>query len=299
MKCILKQMYWALGIIFMIANKSYAQYPMSNRLIQDNKFAVNVAYAAIVGEEEEEEEEYTHLALVNSYMPSKLPDGNNYFWQQGTFVTPINDELFAGTRFSNVKQGIFSQQVLEQALAYKLMLSSDETLSLGLGFGINMESIDSKKGFSSNQFVDMQDPLFSGEVKTQIDLRMEVGAVYKWNDFEVSVALPLLIQDSSLPNGLTAYACYQFYMDRELEMTPSVLLMKTYGNKYEITGSVNFTYTGDRWFQVGYVDSKQLLFGVGIKIKKMSISYNLSIPFDKHYSSLVSFPHQLAFGFYL
>jgi type IX secretion system PorP/SprF family membrane protein len=291
MGSILKQVHWYLGIILMLANKSYAQYPMSNRLIQDNKFAMNVTYAA--------EEEYTHLALVNSYMPSKLPEGNNYFWQQGTFEIPINDELFTGTRLSNVKQGIFSQQVLEQALAYKLMLSENESLSLGIGFGINMESIDSKNKFSSNQFVDIQDPLFKGEVKTQIDLRMEVGAVYKRNDFEASIAVPFLIKDDAIPFGLTAYTCYKFYMDRELEVTPSVLLMKTYGNKYEITGSVNFTFTSDRWFQVGYLDSKQLLFGVGIKLETVHISYNFSMPFDKQYSSLVSFTHQLAFGFYL
>jgi type IX secretion system PorP/SprF family membrane protein len=291
MVSILKKMYLVLGITFILVNKSNAQYPMSNRLIQDSKFTINVAYMA--------EEEDTHLGLVNSYMPSKLTEGNNCFWQQGTFEIPINDELFTGTRISNVKQGIFSQQVLEQALAYKVTFSEDEFLSLGMGFGVNLESIDSKRGFSSNQFVDMQDPFLIREVKTQIDLRMEVGAVYKWNDFEFSVAVPFLIQDSTIPYGFTAYTAYKFYMDHELEITPSVLLMKTYGSKYEITASANFTISSDKWFQVGYVDSKQLLLGVGIKLRTVDISYNFGLPFDQRYSSLVGFTHQLAFGFYL
>lgn len=288
--------YWVLSISSILINNNYAQYPVGNRIQNNNKFAINVAYAAVP---DEEREEYKHLGLINSYMPSKLPDGNNFFWQQGTFEIPVNDELYAGTRISNVKQGIFSQQAIEQALAYRVSLSKYESLSFGLSFGINLESIDSKKGYSSNQFVDLQDPLFNGEIKTQIDLRSEVGIVYKWNDFEAAIAVPFLIQDKGFPYGLNAYAGYKLYINRDLDITPSVLLMKTYSKKYEITGSINFMINNSKWFQLGYVDSKQLLLGVGIRLKAVDIGYSFSLPFDKQYSSLVSNTHQLGLGFYL
>lgn len=281
-----------------LINKNYGQYPMSNRLIEDNKFSINAAYAGD-SQEADGDEQLKHLGIINSYMPSKLPDGNNFFWQQGTFEIPISDEVSTGTRISNVKQGIFSQQVIEQALSYRLELSQYQSLSFGLSFGVNMESIDSKKGFSSNGFVDLQDPLFDGEIKTQIDLRMEAGIVYKWNDFEGSAAVPFLVQDKEFPFGLNVYICYKFYLNQDLKVTPSVFLMKTYKSRYEITGSLNFMLNDDKWIQLGYTDSSQLLFGAGIRLKKVTVNYNFSLPFDKQFSSLVSNTHQLALGFYL
>lgn len=291
MKNILKKTIQTLLISLVFITASYGQYPLNNRLFQENKFSLNVAYAG--------EDNNTRLSMVNSYMPSKVEEGNNSYFLLGSFDVVLAKNLATGTRFSYNQQGAFLETVIEQALAYKLNISKDQSVTFGVSFGFNSQVLDPQKGLFPNQFVDMQDKVFDGDKISRNDLRTEIGAVYKLKNFELSIAIPALMEDKNFASGLITYASYKFSTLKEVQITPSVLINKTSHNDFEITNSVNFLYLKKTWFQLGFLNTNQALLGAGVHFEKVNIAYGISLPFNQKYTYLVGSTHQLGLYFKL
>jgi hypothetical protein len=291
MKNIFKKIIKTLLVSLVFVTSSYGQYPLNNRLFQENKFSMNVAYAG--------EEINTRLSVVNNYTPSKVDNGNNAYWVSGTFDVGLTKNLATGTRFSFNQHGAFSETVIEQALSYKLNIDEDQSVALGISFGLNRQVFDPQGGLFPNQFVDMQDKVFEGNSISRNDLRNEIGAVYKFKNFELSVALPALMQDKNFASGFLTYASYNFATSTDIEIKPSILINRTYQKDFEITSSINFLYLQKGWLQLGYLDTNQLLIGVGIRFEKVGIAYSAAIPFNEKYTSLIGNTQQLGLYFKL
>jgi type IX secretion system PorP/SprF family membrane protein len=268
-----------------------AQYQLNNRMVQQNKFGINPAYAG--------ELEKTRIALVSNFTPTKLDNANKYFWQQATLEIPLKNNLYIGTVFSNITQGNFSQVQIKQAFAYKVRFSENQTLSVGFSFGLNRESLNYKSGFNPNGYVDLSDPYLNKDNYSENNLGLEVGAVYKYKNFQIALAMPALLQDNGNYRGVTAYTDYKFVINEEWHISPSVLMLQTEQSQYEFTTSVNATYMNKCWFQMGYVDVSQFVVGLGINLKGLGVSYNISVPFDSNYNSVVGNTHQLGLFFNL
>ncbi len=273
------------GFFLLFGATAHAQYPLSNRLFHQNKFGINAAYAG--------ELENTRLTLVGNFASSQLADAASY-WQQLTLDLPLKSNLSTGTRISNKTEGFLSQQIIEQALAYKIHFSKDQSLSFGISFGISRQSIDNKNRFYSNEYVNPNDPIFNTDLLTQNNLRIEIGAVYKQREFEMALAMPSIVQNKNTYRGLTAYIGYNFYSMGVWKLTPSVLMMKTYFNNYEITTGLNIEYDKKTWIKLSYINSDQLSTGVGIQISKLGLAYNYLLPLDSNYSTLQNKYHQIA-----
>jgi type IX secretion system PorP/SprF family membrane protein len=268
-----------------------AQYQLNNRMVQQNKFGINPAYAVEQGK--------TRIALVGSFTPTKLDNANGYSWQQVTLEIPLKNNLSTGTVFSNITQGNFSQVQIKQAFAYKVSFSENQTLSVGFSFGLNRESLNYKSGFNPNGYVDLSDPYLSKDNYSENNLGSEVGAVYKYKNFQIALAMPALLQDNGNYRGVTAYTDYKFVINEEWDVSPSVLMLQTEQSQYEFTTSVNATYMNKCWIQMGYVDVSQFVVGLGFNIKGLGLSYNMSVPFDSKYNSVVGNTHQFGLFFNL
>jgi type IX secretion system PorP/SprF family membrane protein len=268
-----------------------AQYQLNNRMVQQNKFGINPAYAG--------ELEKTRIALLGSFTPTKLDNANEYFWQQATLEIPLKNNLSTGTVFSNISQGNFSQLQIKQAFAYKVTFSENQSLSVGFSFGLNRESLNYKNGFNPNDYVDLSDPYLNKDNYSENNLGLEVGAVYKYKNFQISFAMPALFQDNGNYRGVTAYTDYKFVIDEEWDVSPSVLMLQTEQSQYEFTTSINVTYMDKCWIQMGYVDVNQFVAGLGFNLKGLGLSYNISVPFDSKYNSVVGNTHQFGLFFNL
>lgn len=287
MKNIFKQTFLIFGLSILYTTSIYGQYPLSNRLFFQNKFGINVAYAG--------EMKTTRLSLVGNFMSNKLQEGDTS-WQQFTVDIPLGLALSTGTRISNLSEGFLSQQVFEQALGYKIYFSSDQTLSFGLSFGIIKQVINNRDGVFPNEYVDRNDPLLNTELN-QNKLRLEFGVVYKQGQFEFSLAVPSSTHNNITRRGITAYAGYNFYLSDIWKLNPSVLMMKTYYNNYELTTGVNIEYLQKSWLQLSYVNSKQLLAGFGLHFDNFGIGYNYTIPVDTKYKTINKNSHQLGLNY--
>jgi type IX secretion system PorP/SprF family membrane protein len=289
MKNLLKNIVLALGCTLLFVGTSNAQYQLNNRLVQQNKLGINMAYAG--------EKEKTRIALVCGFTPNKLADGSVYFWQQATFDIPLTSNLATGTVFTNIEQGDFNQLEVKQAFAYKVTLSAAQSLSVGFSFGLNRKSVDFSNGFSPNGYVDMSDPYLNGGYEPENNLNMEVGLVYKLKNFEFSIAMPSLLEKRLYNKAITVYSEYKFEISDKWDVVPSVLMVQTEHSRCEVTTSVNAVYMKKSWLQIGYVGVNQFVIGCGVDLKGLGIGYNFALPFDNKFSSMVGNTHQIGLFF--
>lgn len=289
MKNLLKNIVLALGCTLLFVGTSNAQYQLNNRLVQQNKLGINVAYAG--------EKEKTRIALVCGFTPNKLADGSSYFWQQATLDIPLMSNLATGTVFTNIEQGDFKQLQVKQAFACKVALSETQSLSVGFSFGLSRKSIDINKEFSPNGHVDTTDPYLNGTYVAENNLDMEVGLVYKLKNFEFSIALPSLLEKRLYSKAITAYSEYKFEVSDTWDVVPSVLMMQTERSRFEVTTSVNAVFMKKSWLQIGYVDVNQFVLGCGVDLKGLGLGYSFALPFDNKFGSMVGNTHQLGLFF--
>ncbi|MGA9639147.1 type IX secretion system membrane protein PorP/SprF [Flavobacterium sp.] len=291
MKYISKKIVLSLIFVMFSILSGKAQYQLNNRLIQQNKLGVNVAYAG--------EFDKTRISLVAGITPNKIEGSNTLNWQQVTLDLPLMNKLATATVLTKIAAGSFSQLQVKQAFAYKVDFSEDQTLAVGFALSFNQQNVDLKNGFTPNSFVDLDDPYLSKENYYQNKLGLEIGFVYKIKEFQFSLSLPSLGQDKPYNNEITAYTEYKFKLNKNLDLIPSILLIQTQTNRYELTNSLNLKYQKIGWLQVGYVDYDQILMGFGINVKGLGIGYNFGYNNNTKTSSVLGNTHQFGLFFNL
>ena len=291
MKYITKKIVYSVVLVLFIISSGKAQYQLNNRLIQQNKLGVNVAYAG--------ELDKMRMSLVAGSTPNKVEDANTLKWHQLTLDLPLGSKLSTATVFTKITAGSFSQMQVKQAFAYRVDLSENQTLSVGFGLSFNQQNIDFKTGFTPNSFVDLNDPYLSGENFYENKLGLELGFVYKFKNFQFSVALPSLGKEKPYNNEVTAYTEYKFKFGKELDLVPSILYAQTQSNRYELTNSLNLNYQKRGWLQVGYVDNGQINMGFGLNIKGLGVGYNFGYVQQDKVSAIFGNSHQFGLFFNL
>jgi type IX secretion system PorP/SprF family membrane protein len=289
MKYISKNVLFSLVFLMFFISSAEAQYQLNNRLIQQNRLGVNVAYAG--------EFDKTRISLVAGVTPKRIENGNSLNWQLVTLDLPLKNKLATATIFTKLTNGGFSQLQIKQAFAYKVDFSEDQNLAVGFGLSFNQHRVDFSNGFSPNQYVDLQDPYLSKENFSKNQFGLELGFVYKLKNFQLSFALPSLVQDKEYNKGITAYTEYKFEIDEDFDLIPSVLLLQTQSDIYEVTTCVNLNYQKKGWIQVGYVDLGQMVMGVGVNVKGLGVGYNFAYSYDDKFGSIIGNTHQFGLFF--
>lgn len=279
-----------LFLLFFIASGK-AQFQINNRLIQQNKLGINVAYAGDLDK--------TRISLVAGITQNKIEDANSLNWQQVTLDLPLINKLSTATIFTKITAGSFSQMQIKQAFAYKVDFSGDQSLAVGFGLSFNQQNVDLKNGFTPNSFVDLEDPYLSKENYYENKLGIDIGLVYKLKNFQLSLSLPSLENNKSYKNEIVAYTEYKFIINKYFDFVPSILLLHTHNNKYEITNNLNLNYNNKGWLQVGYVDYGQVLMGFGLNVKGLGIGYNFGYYNNNKINSFFGNTHQFGLFFNL
>lgn len=291
MKYISKKIVYSLMLLLFFITSGKAQFQLNNRLIQQNKLGVNVAYAG--------ELDKTRISLVAGVTSNKMENSNNLNWQQVTLDLPLMNKLATATVFTKIAAGAFSQMQIKQAFAYKVDFSEDQNLAVGFGLSFNQQTAELRNGFAPNQFVDLNDPYLSRESYYQNKLGFEIGFVYKLKNFQFALSLPSLGQNKPYNNEITAYTEYKFKLNENLDLIPSALLIQSQSNRYELTNSLNLNYKKIGWLQVGYADYDQALMGFGINIKGLGIGYNFGYNHNNKITSVIGNTHQFGMFFNL
>lgn len=268
-----------------------AQIQFNNRLINDNKTGINAAYAG--------EFDKVRISVLSGSTAARLDNAQNFMWQQAIVDLPLINNASSATIFTNVKQGNFTQFEIAQSFSYKVSLSSNQSLSAGLGVSYTQRSINNGNSFTPNDYVDLQDPylLENSDATNAVDLK--VGLVYKYKELQVAVALPSIELDNQKNIGFTAYSEYAFKINEKFDLTPSILMIEAQIKRIETTTSLNLSYNKRASIQIGYSNFEQIVTSFGANYRKVTFGYSYAFSSNSNFKSLVGNTNQFGLFFNL
>jgi len=205
-----------IGVIF--SSQIYGQQDVSYTLYQYNMNIINPAYAGI--------NDYSELNLHFKSQWTYLEDSP----ETGSFLFafPVNDKIGLGFSMQRDQVFVLEQIDLNIDFSYKIQLSEESFLYLGLKAGGSFVNID------LNSLGVMNDPLFTQNVN-RFNPNFGVGAYFKSNEFYFNISAPALLKSewyekdasviSKASEELHFYigTGYTLQLNEYLDFTPSIM----------------------------------------------------------------------------
>lgn len=147
--------------------------------------------------------------------------------------TAIKGNMGIGGIIHSEQTGIFRNTTVSLSYAYHLKINDAQAVSFGLSAG----ALDNRIDLSGSKSLNSNDPLItsSQNVRTMV-FNANFGALYKFRNLEVGVALPQLVPSKAKNEAGTLYtlkmhnlvhASYSYDINKDWEVQPVAVLRKT------------------------------------------------------------------------
>lgn len=248
-------------LLALMAARGHAQSLYTNQLYNQNLFGVNAAYAGT--------DSVTVLAVQGRSAFNGItnaPTGGLL-----TLHSHLGDNVGVGGRILTDQRGAFSTFMAELAVSYRVNLSENARLQLGLNAGTIRSQI--RQGYAANGFVDMRDPMLT--LYDESNLLLGFAGAVIWKGFQAGVALPnLLSQENQLYNKpLIAHLMYEMELGTQWKLRPSGAMQRLHDHPTLIDGGVRAMWSDRLWVYGGYRSNGGGMFSAGVQLNRLGVSY--------------------------
>ncbi len=187
----------------------------------------------------------------------------------------VRDELGVGINFLSENQGPFAITTADAGASYKLNLSEGQHLRFGMTLGFFRQQLD-RSGFTTNTFVDQNDPFLTSDFFDETYVRMGVGIIYRINELELSLGSPNFFRGGETFNEEGNIMVRYFYgaENSTIKLIPSVLyqIRPDGANLYDVN---LFSYWKDLiGLRLGYRSNESVNLGLSILAGFAEFTYN-------------------------
>ncbi len=189
----------------------------------------------------------------------------------GSFV----ENLGVGANILLENQGPFALTMADLGTSYKVYFSEDQSLGFGLTIGFIRNTLNATS-FTTNPYVDQNDPFLNTEFYDQTNIKLGAGFVYQYKNLELGVGSPYLFRGGESINEAANFTAG--YM---LEVSPDKLSLQPYfmyqlraddADIYDINLRVSFV---DRvWIMGGYRSNQSMNLALGLTTPFFDFGYN-------------------------
>lgn len=190
--------------------------------------------------------------------------------------SPIGERLGLGGNITVGQAGIFRNTIGNVAASYRVTLSTEHEVTFGLSSGFQRTTIDMDELTNT----DLTDPTLQSS--SNVYYKFGYGAVYKWNNLEVSLAFPNAVQqeDQLLKNyfiGMTSYKITT--ADEQFVFQPSILYKSLPASKSQVDLYMQTQWKSMLWGLVGYRTNKNIILGAGLMLdNNLDLGYSYEVP---------------------
>jgi type IX secretion system PorP/SprF family membrane protein len=183
-----------------------------------------------------------------------------------------------GANFLSETQGAFSLTMADVGSSYKVFLQENQSLRFGLSFGFIRRTLNPST-FTTNAFVDQNDPFLIGDFYDQTRMKIGAGFIYQIMNFELAVGSPYLFTGGeSLNKEANVLLGYTWAINNgKLKVNPSFF----YQFKNEDFNLYDFnlkgTFSDLFWLQAGYRSNQSINVGFGLSDRFFDIGYNFNM----------------------
>lgn len=279
----MRKIHYSIFLLFLMvitAPAVYAQQDAQFSQYMFNKLFYNPAYAGVEGVTKITA---IHRSQWTGFSPSFGDEGGAPNTQVLSLNTPIL-RLRSGAGFHIVRDQLGPYSNIEMLASYAYHIGIEDAK---LSFGVRAGFISQTLNFEKLRFVE-PDPLDRGGQESQVRPDMAVGIFYQAEKFYAGVSANHILKSefdfavdslrNSLENNMTFTAGYDYELNYNLTITPSVLV-KTDLNSYSFDASVIGTYNEKLWGGLSFRQGDAVIALLGYKLFKDN-SLSMGYSFD-------------------
>jgi len=272
-------------IVFIFSDDIKSQTTLNSNLYFTNKYQLNPAYAGSEGS-----------------IYSVLDYRNTNSYSQGSptsfnldIHSPIFNNMGAGIRLSNNKEGLFNNTNLFVDYSYKVNFKSNHNIRFGISAGLEANQMNYSE-------IIAEDPAAIIEVASKNyvgnSFETSAGISYNWKNLDISFSLPQLFENKNkLGLSYLGLISYDYQLKKqEINLKPSVLLIQN--NNSEINYNINLQtiWKNKYWFGIAYKNRPAFVFSAGISMYNFSVGYAIEIGTEK-YSNIFKQIHEISIAY--
>ncbi len=214
-----------------------------------------------------------------------------------SFLKPLDENTGIGGRLISDTRGAFSTMMLEGLYAYRIAMSENESLTVGVSGGFRKTDLD--MGSLNEPYIDMSDPTLAEGNFGGYKFMAGAGVVYRQElqGLELGLSLPTLVShEGDLTDFVVAHGSMRLAVAEQIAVTPNVLYQVLPSSKNQWQGTAQLEMKEKFWAMAGYRSNKSLIAGAGVKLNKLDLGYTYSAS-GGMLNDLSSGGHELKLGF--
>lgn len=202
-----------------------------------------------------------------------------------------SDKIGLGMMFFNDVTGAISRTGTQLSYAYRIPLSNNYKLSLGLASSVYQYVWDDTR---IQLYDEVYDPILSGAVEKTFVLDATFGTYIHSDKYYLGVAVPHLIEskiniNDSEGNKLVRHyfitTGYKFDLNSDVVIEPSILFKGTSATPFQYDVNFKINYKDYLWLGSSYRDQDAIVFMLGLNFNNYSFGYS----YDKTTSDISSY----------
>lgn len=187
---------------------------------------------------------------------------------------PISLNQGAGLRVVSDRRGGFEVDKYDAAYSYQIKLDERQDLRFGISAGAITRKLNTS-GINNIDLLDQNDPTLAGGYLNETNFIAGVGLVYDFDNLQVGLSAPHLIQGSEpISDYIVGSASYKYQLENSpISITPTVIYQNIpiIENQFDVL--LKGEYDEKVWAMAGYRSNNNLTFGLGFDLGPFGVGY--------------------------
>jgi type IX secretion system PorP/SprF family membrane protein len=187
---------------------------------------------------------------------------------------PISLNQGAGLRVVSDRRGGFEVDKYDAAYSYQIQLDDRQDLRFGISAGAITRKLNTS-GIDNIDLLNQNDPTLAGGYLNETNFIAGVGLVYDFDNLQVGLSAPHLIQGSEpISEFIVGSASYRYdFENSPISVTPTFIYQNipTIENQFDVL--LKGEYDEKVWAMAGYRSNNNLTFGLGFDLGPFGLGY--------------------------
>lgn len=187
---------------------------------------------------------------------------------------PISLNQGLGMRVVSDRRGGFEVDKYDAAYSYQIQLDDRQDLRFGISAGAITRKLNTS-GIDNIDLLNQNDPTLAGNYFNETNFIAGVGLVYDFDNLQVGLSAPHLIQGSEpISDYIVGSASYRYEFDNSpFSITPTVIYqnLPVLDNQFDVL--LKGEYDEKVWALAGYRSNNNLTFGLGFDLGPFGLGY--------------------------
>ncbi|MBN2756642.1 MAG: PorP/SprF family type IX secretion system membrane protein [Bacteroidales bacterium] len=272
-------------IITFYSNIVISQTILNSNLYFINKYQLNPAYTGSEG---------SLYSFLNYRNTSSFVEGAPVFFSL-SLHSPFFDNMGAGLRFSNTKEGLFNNTNAFIDYRYKVNFKAQQSISFGISAGLESNKMDYGLIIAENQaaIIDVASKNYVGT-----NFETSAGISYKFKNLDLGFSIPQLFENKNIIGlSYVTIANYNYQLkNNNIELKPSLLFVKNPKSLVLYDINLQTIWKKQYWLGISYKNRPGFVFSAGLSFINLNIGYAIEIGTEK-YSNIFNQIHEISIAY--